>query len=178
MPTQTRQLIALLRDKDFRDHFTADQIYELLAAQVRLLREKRHWTQEELGARAGMHQVQVSRVEDPDYKGARLTTLSKLANAFDVALIVRFAPFSELADWLSNLSPDAFEPAAFDEESWAYQLSQGGHLDALVSMMADSNIVVFETHKQRVSPSSDWQTAASEWQSAPMPQREPERATA
>jgi len=117
MPIRKEQLIALLRDKDFRDHFTVDQIFEFLALQVRELREKREWTQAELGAKAGMQQVQVSRLENPDYTGSKITTLGKLANAFDVALIVRFAPFSELADWLTGLSTADFEPASFAEES-------------------------------------------------------------
>src|SRR4030042_6586813 len=101
MPIPKEQLIALLRDKDFRNHFTVDQIFEFLALQVRQLREKREWTQAELGAKAGMQQVQVCRLENPDYTGSKIATLAKVANAFDVVLIVRFAPVSELAGWLS-----------------------------------------------------------------------------
>lgn len=116
MSITKEQLIDLLQDTEFRGHFTSDQVYELLAVQIRQLREKHEWTQAELGDRAGMQQVQVSRAENPDYKGTRISTLSKLAGAFDVALIVRFAPFSELIDWVTKLSPASFEPASFDEE--------------------------------------------------------------
>jgi len=117
MPIPKEQLITLLRDKDFRDHFTVDQIFEFLALQVRQLREKREWTQAELGAKAGMQQVQVCRLENPDYTGSKISTLGRLAKAFDVALIVRFAPFSELTDWLGSLSAGDFQPASFTEES-------------------------------------------------------------
>jgi len=116
MPATKEQLIDLLRDKDFRGHFADYQIYELVAAQIKQLREKHQWTQAELGLRAGMQQVQVSRVENPDYTGSRISTLSKLADAFDVALIVRLAPFSELIDWVAKLSPASFAPPSFDEE--------------------------------------------------------------
>jgi transcriptional regulator with XRE-family HTH domain len=116
MSITKEQLIDLLRDNEFRGHFTSDQVYELLAVQIRQLREKHRWTQTELGDRAGMQQVQVCRAENPDYKGTRISTLSKLADAFDVALIVRLAPFSELIDWVAKLSPASFEPASFDEE--------------------------------------------------------------
>jgi transcriptional regulator with XRE-family HTH domain len=116
MSITKEQLIDLLRDNEFRGHFTSDQVYELLAVQIRQLREKHRWTQTELGDRAGMQQVQVSRAENPDYKGARISTLSKLADAFDVALIVRLAPFSELIDWVAKLSPASFAPPSFDEE--------------------------------------------------------------
>jgi transcriptional regulator with XRE-family HTH domain len=128
MPISKEQLIALLRDKDFRDHFTVDQIFELLALQVRQLREKREWTQAELGTKAGMQQVQVSRLENPDYTGSKITTLAKLANAFDVVLIVRFAPVSEFANWLSNLSADDFQPASYEEE--ASSLKYGTQISA------------------------------------------------
>ena len=35
-----------------------------------------------------------------------LTSLKKLASVFDVALVVRFAPFSELVDWATTISED------------------------------------------------------------------------
>lgn len=151
MSIRKEQLIALLRDKEFREHFTADQAYELLALQVRQLREKRQWTQAELGVKAGMQQVQVSRAENPDYTGSKISTLSRLARALDVALIVRFAPFSELIDWLSNLSPASFGPASFDEELFIpeYGASQTRASEALVSAIADSfKIVDFDTYKR------------------------------
>jgi transcriptional regulator with XRE-family HTH domain len=178
MPTQNRQLIALLRDRDFRDHFTFDQVYELLAVQIRQLREKRQWTQAELGARAGMGQVQVSRVENPDYKGARLTTLGKLANAFDVALMVRFAPFSELANWLGDLSSVSFEPPSFDEELPAlrYGAGQTGDFASLMAMTANSNISDFETHKQR--PITEGTITADEFESPLLTERRREGAIA
>jgi hypothetical protein len=49
-----------------------------------------------------MNQNAISRLERPDYGKATLTTLRRLAAAMDVALIVRFVPFSELVDWISG----------------------------------------------------------------------------
>lgn len=150
MPIQKEQLIALLRDRDFRDHFAADQLYELLAVQIRQLREKRQWTQAELGAQAGMQQVQVSRAENPDYTGSKISTLSKLARALDVALLVRFAPFSELVDWLSSLSPASFEPASFDEELFTleYGASQTRASAALVSAKDECFNIDIDTYRR------------------------------
>jgi len=153
MSIRKEQLIALLRDKEFREHFTADQAYELLALQVRQLREKRQWTQAELGVKAGMQQVQVSRAENPDYTGSKISTLSRLARAFDVALIVRFAPFSELADWLSKLSPGSFGPASFDEELSG--LEYGAQTRAFLPMISatddHSNIVDLDEFRRSVT---------------------------
>lgn len=157
MSITKEQLIDLLRDNEFRGHFTSDQVYELLAVQIRQLREKHRWTQTELGDRAGMQQVQVSRTENPDYKGTRISTLSKLADAFDVALIVRLAPFGELIDWVANLSPASFEPASFDEELFTleYGTSRNRASEALVSA-ADNcfNIVELDAYR-RSSPSDE-----------------------
>lgn len=121
MYIQKDQLAELLRDKDFRRQFTADFLHEFLAAQIRALREKKPWTQEELGAKAGqMDQVQVSRLENPDYPGGSLRSITRIAQAFDVALLVRFAPFSELVEWGVNLNPQRLAPLSFEEE---HQLS-------------------------------------------------------
>lgn len=88
------------------------------------------WSQPELAKKLGTSQNAISRLEKPDYGKASLTTLKKLAAIYDVGLIVRFAPFGKLLDWESNtpytdhgLSPEAMNPATFDEEE------QSGSLD-------------------------------------------------
>ena len=123
MLTTKEELTDFLRDKEFRGYFTLDQVYELLVVQIRQLREKHGWTQAELGERAGMLQEAISRAERPDYRGTRISTLGKLASAFDVALIVRLAPFSELADWVAQLSEASFEPPSFTEENATRQVT-------------------------------------------------------
>ena len=155
MPISREQLIALLRDKDFRDHFTVDQIFEFLALQVRQLREKREWTQAELGAKAGMQQVQVSRLENPDYAGSKISTLGRLANAFDVALIVRFAPFGELADWLSRLSAEDFGPASFAEESSGLKYGTQISASFVASAAAEYSEIVDIDAYRRANASDD-----------------------
>jgi len=155
MSIEQEKLVEALRDREFRDHFAEDQVYELLTLQIRRLREKGHWTQGELGAKVGMGQSAIARVENPDYTGSKITTLSKLARAFDVALIVRFAPFTELTDWLSNLSPDSFEPAGFEEETLgrSSQAEQGRFEQVLIAE-SPSNISDFPSYKGR-----DWRVA-------------------
>lgn len=90
---------------------------------MRSIREKLGWSQEQLAIAAGMNQNAISRLESFSYGKATLTTLKRLAAALDVALIVRFAPFSELTDWitgtprvLSGLSTAALAVASFAEE--------------------------------------------------------------
>ncbi len=108
-----------LQDKEIRDFFVAEHINIGIPFQVRALREQRGLTQKELAQRAGMKQERISAIENPNYKNAfTLSTLVRLASAFDVALIVRFEPISELVKWELNLSSEALEAVSFDEDPY------------------------------------------------------------
>jgi len=43
-----------------------------------------------------------SRLESPDYGKHTLSSLKRIADALDVALVVRFVPFSQYINWLSG----------------------------------------------------------------------------
>jgi len=60
------------------------------------MRESKGWTQAQLAKAAGMKQSRISVLENPDYETMNLLTLRRLARAFDVALSIKFVPFSEL----------------------------------------------------------------------------------
>jgi transcriptional regulator with XRE-family HTH domain len=110
------QLIASLRTKEDRDIFFEEEIDTGLPYQIRALRRDRGWTQKELAERLGMTQEGVSRLENPNYGKFTLSTLKRLASAFDVALVVRFEPFSHLVDWVANLSPDDMAVPDFEHD--------------------------------------------------------------
>ncbi len=57
-----------------------------IGQRVRALREKRGFTQEELGKQAGLHRVQIAQVEGDRYRSPRLETLRRLAKALRVSL--------------------------------------------------------------------------------------------
>lgn len=114
--TKRQQILRSLENTEYRREFAAD-IGTGLAFQIRLLRENRGWIQEQLADRMGKRQETISQWENPDYGRYTLNTLRELAAAFDVALLVRFAPFSELVDWSINLTPERLAPPSFDEES-------------------------------------------------------------
>ena len=102
---------------------------------VRKLRLQRGWTQEQLGEAAeGMSQVQVSRLENPDYSGASLNSLKRMSQAFDVGLIVRMVPFSEFVDWITGMSPERLVPPNYAEEQDRHRmdLERALMLDAVV----------------------------------------------
>jgi hypothetical protein len=106
-----------------------------------------------------MPQNAISRLESPDYGKLTLTTLRRLAMAFDVGLIVRFVPFTEMVDWVSGtprvnrgLNAESLAVRGFDEEEKAglfdseapevFQVVTGGHYTR--QLIAGKNMVVRE----------------------------------
>lgn len=113
----------LRRGREVRTRFVESNLSKNLAFQLRSLRDREDWSQEQLAEQVGMNQNAISRLENPFYGKATLTTLKRLAQAFDVALIVRFVPFGELVDWVSStprvntgLSTEALNVPSFEAE--------------------------------------------------------------
>jgi transcriptional regulator with XRE-family HTH domain len=96
-------LLANLEDKEYRDLFVEQHINRTLAFQIRATRESQEMKQEDLGKRVGMAQGRISVIEDPNYGNLTIKTLKRVASALDVALVVRFVPFSEFLDWVAGV---------------------------------------------------------------------------
>lgn len=116
MTTPRQSQIESLSDKEYRDIYVSEAISSGIAFQIREMRKQRAWNQAELGQKAEMAQESISKLENPDYGKFTLSTLKRLASAFDVALIVRFAPFSQLVDWATDLGPEDLAVPAFEND--------------------------------------------------------------
>ena len=108
-----------MKDKEYRDYFVEEHIRTGVPFQIRALREKAGWKQKELGNRANMKQERISVLEDPDYSKFTISTLLKLASAFDVGLTVRFVPFSKVLMEEINLS-ETLAPATYNEDQYLH----------------------------------------------------------
>ncbi|MBV9757759.1 MAG: helix-turn-helix transcriptional regulator [Alphaproteobacteria bacterium] len=100
------------RREEDRHAFVEATLSSGIGAQIFALREARGWSQEELGEKVGMAQSRISLLEG-GYESYSLRTLKRFASVFDVALVVRFIPFSELVDWVTGLSEDRLAPVDF-----------------------------------------------------------------
>lgn len=87
-----------MKAKKYRDAFMVSDTANSIAAQIATLRAGRKWTQKELAEKVGMKQSRISYLEDPNFRNVEVATLQRLASAFDVALLVRMVPFSELVE--------------------------------------------------------------------------------
>lgn len=117
-------LIARLRrGPSTREGFVNSHLAKGIAYQIRATRDKLGWSQGQLGHKVNMNQNAISRLESAEYGKPTITTLKRLAAAFDVGLIVRFVPFSEMVYWVSGtprenkgLSVESLAVSAFEME--------------------------------------------------------------
>lgn len=104
-----KQIVSSLSSKRARDAFVRQQIETGMPFQIRAMREAQEMNQQSLAGRMQKPQSVISRLEDPRYGRFTINTLLEVASAFDVGLLVTFAPFSALVD---RAIGDSFFPGA------------------------------------------------------------------
>jgi len=95
-------------DRGYRNNYVSAHTRYFLARQIRALRGT--MSQQEFAARLGKKQAVVSRWENPNYGAMSLRTLFEIAEAFDVALFVRFVSCNEFLRATRDMSPRAARP--------------------------------------------------------------------
>lgn len=116
--TPRQRLIAQLQEAEYRRGFVEGHATDTIAFQLRAMRKAEGWEQRDVAEKLGNRKLQpmISRYENPDYGKYSISTLLELAAAFDVALAVRFVPFSELVDWDSSANPAKVCPPSFEKD--------------------------------------------------------------
>jgi transcriptional regulator with XRE-family HTH domain len=119
----SEEFVEQLDDKEFRNEFVADQVRAHVALLIRALREQegREWTQTELGARAGMPQNVISRLEDPDYGKFSLQTALKIAAAYDLPLWIDMPEWEDWFRLIGNLPNDKIARHGFNAKNLSRQ---------------------------------------------------------
>lgn len=100
-----------------RHAFAEAEAAAYLAHQIRVLRTQRGWTQKDLAKQLGTTQAAVSRLEDASYGRISFKTMVALANAFDVAPVLKFVSTIELMRERWVIRRDQLEIPGFLEES-------------------------------------------------------------
>lgn len=107
----------LLHSKEFRDAYMFEHIKTGVAYQIRAIRDEHKWTQSRLGEEAKKPRNVISRLEDPNYGQFSFQTLREIASAFNVALLVKFVPFSKLLQEYEDVSSEALvAPSVHDHK--------------------------------------------------------------
>lgn len=127
------RLRRLFKDQSYRRTYMDSFLNTTIAAQIKALREARGLSQKDLGARIKTSQPGISALENVNYSRWSLSTLRKLAEAFDVALVVKFVSFGEALDEVtsfdsSRLNKPGFEddPAFVDDDEQKPEILGGG----------------------------------------------------
>jgi transcriptional regulator with XRE-family HTH domain len=118
------ELLASLRDAEYRQMFVGERVRSSMALQIRALREQREMSQKALGDAIGMAQTWVSKLENPDYGKMSVATLLRLATAFDTDLEIKFRPFSSAIDRLPKQTDEYFRVPSFKDEFEGHSLSE------------------------------------------------------
>lgn len=104
------------RDPEARKDYAEEFLNSFIALQIKTLRQQREWSQEDLAERAGMKQSRISAMEQVDYDSWSVRTLKRLAQAFDLALIVRFESFGEFLGEVTSVSRQELERPSFVDD--------------------------------------------------------------
>lgn len=105
-----------LEDPETRRQYAASLLHAHIALQIKTLRQQRGWSQTKLAQFAGKHQSQISEMESIDFSSWKISTLMKLAEAFDLALTVNFESFGTFLDEAASLGRDALERPSFADD--------------------------------------------------------------
>lgn len=104
-----------LKDKEYRHTYADEFLNSYIAAQITALRKQRKWKQGDLAKRMGVSQPQVSVWEDASHGSWTITTMKKLAVAFDLRLVVKLESFSSMFDEMT-LSKETLERPSFSDD--------------------------------------------------------------
>jgi len=108
--------IQKFQDKDYRHAYAESFLDTFIATQIRVLREQREWTQADLAEAAEMKQSRISTIENANYSGWSLSTLKRLARAFDVPLFVSFGTFGRLVIDVRDFKRENLERPEFAKD--------------------------------------------------------------
>lgn len=148
-------LSKLKKSREYRSGFVAAQIDVLIPFQIRALRKQYGLEQKDLAELTGMKQPSISKLEKAGNR-PNIETLKRIADGFDVALIIKFVPFSELVRWADNFSPDEFTVPNFSsevEKAEAAGSVRNGNVpklseDRLISCLAKASWLVLEFNQR------------------------------
>ncbi|HEX9424467.1 MAG TPA: XRE family transcriptional regulator [Pyrinomonadaceae bacterium] len=112
----TKNWLREFQDKETRQIYAENFLNTFIATQLKVLREDREWTQQQLAEETGMKQERVSVLEDVNYESWTINTLKRFARAFDLRLSIKFESFSSLLTDHDSFSRENLNRLSFDKD--------------------------------------------------------------
>jgi len=146
------------KDKEYAHAYVKEFLNASIATQIKVLREQRGWEQQELASITGMRQPRISLLENINYSMWSISTLQKLAEAFDVTLIVSFETFSDRITDMHNLSRESLErlprmdDLSFSEEPMEEMLASTNQPNLRLDDIDESIVTGLQSTPKMVKP--------------------------
>lgn len=121
-----KTLVAEFDDKEYAHAYMEEFSNMAIAAQIKILREQRGWTQKELADAADMKQERICALEDVDYDAWTIKTLRKLAKAFDLTVKFSFEKFSNAILDISKVDPEVLKRTSREEDLNEFSCNEFG----------------------------------------------------
>ena len=128
------------RDPEYRHAYSTEFVDAKIGTQIKVLREQRGWSQEQLAEKAGMKQSRISALENVNYSAWSVNTLRRLARAFDVALTVEFKAFGSHIQDFERMSRRSLQVAPFDSDP-LMQASVSAGSTTGTTIIYDTNVI-------------------------------------
>ena len=116
MKERSEWIDKLTNNYDSRVAYIKSKISINVPSQIKALRRRQSLTQELLAQEANMKQSRISAMEYPGGVSFTVETLTRLAAAFKVGLVIKFVPFNEMLRWENSYSQDSFDVTKIDED--------------------------------------------------------------
>lgn len=129
--------------KDYRHSYLREMTTGWIVHQIKELRNQRGWSQAQLGKEAGKLQSAIARIENLDYGKWNTSTLLELAEAFDVAIEVRFVNWPTFLKSTDDTSPDVMRVPSFSIDGFVPMPSTGTNESN--SEIKKSNVIDFSS---------------------------------
>ena len=104
------------QDEEYRQIYSEEFSNSKIATQIKVLREQRGWTQQQLAEASGMKQSRIATLEDVNYSSWSIRTLRRLAEAFDLWLDVEFKEFGSVWSQLRDFSRESLARHSFEDD--------------------------------------------------------------
>jgi len=133
MKELVKTLVTEFDDKEYAHAYMEEFSNMAIAAQIKVLREQRGWTQEQLAVASDMKQERVCALEDVDYDAWTIKTLRKLAKAFDLTIKMSFEKFSSGILDVSKISPETLKRTSRKEDLMEFSCNEFGRKETFWS---------------------------------------------
>lgn len=95
------------KDKEYREAYMEASVEQAISWQVKINRQKRGLTKQQLADKVGVKVRVIERLEDPEINDHSIELLVKVAKAFDCALSIKLLSYEQLAQESLDLSEEA-----------------------------------------------------------------------